>query len=172
MTLTHDIAFTFELALEPQLATAFVRDVATSLRRADFLEALEVRPQPGRPEAVVAASLPVNAALFGQQRLPFESVLTPTPTGARLSGLPLAAARPGWAQVSGEADVAPVAGGSRVRYRFEIAIHLDLPEPEKWGGRALLSMIEFTASKVLERVSARFPEAIRAAAREFEAAQV
>lgn len=178
MELTHDIEFTFDLALAPELATAFVRDVATSLSRADFLEGLEVRPQPGRAERVVVAALPVNAALFGQQRLPFQSVLVPTATGARLSGLPLPAARPGWAQVSGEATVAPApthadaTPASRVHYRFEIAIHLDLPEPERWGGRALLRMIEYTASSVLERVSQQFPGAVQRAARAFEAAQV
>ena len=176
MKLTHDVEFAFDLALEPTLAVSFVRDVATSLAAADFLEGLEVRPQPGRDETIVAAALPVNASLFGQQRLPFQSVVTPTPHGARLDGLPLPSARPGWAQVSGEAvveptDAAPRAVASRVRYRFEITIHLELPEPERWGGRALVRMIEFTAASVLERVTARFPVAIQSAAHAFVAAQ-
>lgn len=55
-------------------------------------------------------------------------------------------------------------------YDFDITIHLNLPEPEKWGGRALLKMIHFTAQRVLESIAADFPEAIQTAATETEAA--
>ena len=76
------------------------------------------------------------------------------------------------AEVSGDARVIPSETGCRVEYGFRIAIHLALPAPEKWGGRALLSMIEFTARNVLAGVMASFPAAVRAAAREVEAAWV
>lgn len=167
MQLSHRIAFTFDLALAPADAIRFVRDVQGSLSHADFLQDLSVE---SAPEPRVYAAIPVNAALFGQQRLPFESVLVPTQRGARLRPLPLVGVGPGWAEVAGLASVASVAGGSRVSYAFDIAIHVELPEPEQWGGRALLKMIEFTAGKVLERVCAKFPEAVKAAAREVEAA--
>lgn len=167
MELSHRIAFTFELALAPAEAVRFVRDVATSLSRADFLEDLTVE---AAAEPRVYAAIPVNAALFGQQRLPFESVLVPRPNGAELRPLPLLDVRPGWAEVAGTASVAPAPMGSQVTYAFDIAIHLELPEPEQWGGRALLKMIEYTASKVLERVCAKFPAAVKSAAREVEAA--
>lgn len=167
MELGHRISFTFDLALSRDAAVRFVRDVKTSLSRADFLEGLTVEDA---PEPRIYASIPVNAALFGQQRLPFESVLVPTPQGAQLRALPLIDVRPGWAEVAGEAHVDTAPGGSRVTYTFDIAIQLELPEPERWGGRALLKMIEFTAGKVLERVCAQFPEAVQAAAREVEAA--
>lgn len=170
MELAHSVRFEFDLALPRPHAIAFVQDVERSLSRADFLEGLEL--EPAGPRTRVRAALPVNAALFGQQRLRFESLLEPTPRGARLEGLPLPEERPGWALVSGAAEVSPAPGGSRVSYRFDIAIHLALPEPEGWGGRALLRMIEYTAAQVLERISARFPEAVRSAAREVEAAYV
>ena len=48
-------------------------------------------------------------------------------------------------------------------------MHLDLPEPEKWGGRALMKMVEYTADRMLERIAAQFPEAIERAAKVFEA---
>ncbi len=167
MELSHRVQFTFELALDEAQAIRFVQDVARSLSRADFLEDLQVEKA---PEPRVYASIPVNAALFGQQRLPFESVLVPTPRGAQLRPLPLVDAGPGWAEVAGRAEVEAVPGGSRVTYLFDIAIHLAVPEPEKWGGRALIKMIEYTASKVLERVCAKFPPAVQAAAREVEVA--
>ena len=167
MELRHQISFTFDLAMSREDAVRFVRDVDTSLSRADFLEDLTVEDA---PEPRIYASIPVNAALFGQQRLPFESVLVPTPHGAELRALPLVDVKPGWAEVAGAAQVERAPAGSRVTYLFDIAIQLELPEPERWGGRALIKMIEFTAAKVLERVCARFPEAVQAAAREVESA--
>ena len=166
MELSHQIRFAFDLALASSDATRFVRDVRASLAQADFLEDLTVEDA---TEPRVFAAIPVNAALFGQHRLPFESVLVPTPRGALLRPLPMVDVRPGWAEVAGVAAVAAAPGGSRVTYEFDIAIHLELPEPEQWGGRALLKMIEFTAGTVLERVCAKFPAAVKAAAREVEA---
>lgn len=166
MRLGHSVRFDFDISLSSAAAKAFVRDVRTSLSQASFLEALEVDDG---PPIEIEATIPVNAALFGQQKLPFRSRLTPTAAGAVLSGLPLDSVRPGWAEVSGEAKVTPLPTGSRVEYRFDIAIHLALPEPDRWGGRALLKMIEYTAATVLERVIARFPDAIQEAARQVEA---
>jgi hypothetical protein len=175
VTLQHQVVFDLELALPRAEALAFVRDVPRSLARATFLEALTVVP--GDPE-LVRAALPVNAAFLGQRSLPFESELVVTEGGARLIGRPIDPDGPGWAEVDGEAEVAPGAAGgradrgARVRYRFDVRVHLRLPEPERWGGRALLHMIEFTARAVLERVTAQFPAAIQAAASEAEAAVV
>jgi hypothetical protein len=138
-----------------------VRDVPLSLSRAAFIRSLQM--QPGNP-ATVIATLPVNAALFGQRLLPFSSTLHPTPKGAKLVSQALDAPGPGWARVDGEAHVEPTPGGSRVRYQFNVRVHIRLPEPERWGGQALLSMIEYTAKTVLERVTASFPDALRAAA--------
>lgn len=148
-------------------AIAFVRDVPRSLSHAGFLRDLQVLA--GEP-ATVAASLPVNAAFFGQHEVPFRSELHETDAGARLVPRTLTPEGPGWAEVSGEVVVQPVGMLSRVHYTFAITIHLALPTAERWGGHALRTMIRFTAATVLEGVTARFPEAVRAAARESIAA--
>ncbi len=167
MTLDHEVDFDVELALAPDEALAFVRDVPRSLAHADFLHALHIE---GVDPTVVVAELPVNAALFGQRRLPFRSELASTPRGARLVGLHLEHDGPGWAQVDGDAEIVPTPTGALVRYRFQIQVHLRLPEAERWGGRALLRMIEYTAQTVLERVTAAFPAALESAARDAERA--
>lgn len=168
MNADHEFAFEVPLAVAPALAVAFVRDVGRSLAHAHFLRGLQV--EPGSP-TIVAASLPINAALFGQRDLPFRSALTPTEGGARLAGLDVDPAGPGWACVSGEAIVRGAPAGSVVRYELLVSVHVDLPEDARWGGRALTRMIEYTAEIVLGRVTAAFPEAIARAGREFELAR-
>jgi len=164
VTLEHEVTFDLHLHLPCEQALAFVRDVPRSLAKADFLRSLRVEA------GMVHATLPVNAALFGQRLLPFTSALEATADGARLLGQPLDHDGPGWAWVDGEAHVAadPLEG-SQVRYRFHVKVHLRLPEAEGWGGQALLRMIGYTAQTVLERVTAAFPAAIEAAARDIEA---
>ena len=169
VTLDHHVDFDLDLTLTPAAALDFVRDVPRSLAHADFLRSLRLE---GNDPIVVTAELPVNAALFGQRLLPFRSVLETTPRGARLVGLPLQHDGPGWALVDGDADVEASPTGTRVRYRFHVQVHLTLPEAERWGGRALLRMIEYTAQTVLERVTADFPAALDAAARDAERATV
>lgn len=164
MRLTHEVAFDFALALDRPTAIAFVRDPMRSLSHAEFLHALQMEE-----DGSVTAELPVNAALFGQRRLRFRSRVQPTPNGARLIACDVDGAA-SWARVSGDARVMPQPEGSRVDYRFAIEIHLALPEPERWGGMALTKMIELTADRVLQRISARFPGAVREAARAYEAA--
>lgn len=163
MRLTRHVAFDVPSTLDRSTAVSFVRDAERSLSHADFLAVLHQDR-----DGIVSAELPVNAALFGQQRLRFRSRLRATPSGALLEGCTLDDV-PGWARVSGEASVVQAPVGSRLDYRFVIEIHLALPEPERWGGRALVKMIEVTADQVLRRVCERFPEAVRSAARAYEA---
>jgi len=161
VTLEHEVTFDLHLNLSLERALAFVRDVPLSLSKADFLRSLRVEA------GMVYATLPVNAALFGQRLLPFQSALETTADGASLLGQPLDHNGPGWAWVDGDAHVAAnPGGGSRVRYRFHVRVHLQLPQAEGWGGQALLRMIGYTAQTVLERVTAAFPAAIEAAARD------
>lgn len=171
MKLSHSVSFNFDLILPQAEAILFVRDVSASLKNASFLENLQV-DYTGQPaeQPIVSANIPVNAALFGQQLLAFESVLEPTPKGASLSSLSVETSEPGWAEVAGEATVYPRLQGSHVQYRFDITIHLHLPKAEKWGGKALTKMIEFTAQKVLENITSQFPCAVQNAAQEVEAA--
>ncbi len=169
MQLTHAVDFTFSLALSQVAAVEFVRDAKTSLSKASFIENLE------QQDNIVTASLPVNAALFGQQVLHFRSRVVPTVKGARLEPLPLETdpekeKQVGWAEVAGEATVKPLPQGSQVTYHFDITIHLLLPKAEKWGGKALTRMIEFTAKHVLETITSGFPKAVQQAAKEVEKA--
>lgn len=173
MKIAHAVHFTFDLELPPVEAVEFVRDVRRSLAKADFIRDMQVFS--ASQQTHVRAVLPVNAAFFGQQELSFESVLSQAPRGAVLSPLPITEPQLGWAEVAGRAEVTGLEtpgcpNGSRVVYDFDITIHLNLPEPEKWGGRALLKMIHFTAQRVLEKMAEDFPRAVQAAAAETEAA--
>ncbi len=165
MQLSHTISFDFDLSLPRHDAIDFVRDVRVSLSKATFIENLEFDLVSGE----VTASLPVNAALFGQQTLLFCSQLVPTATGAALTALEVTTNQPGWAEVAGEAVVRPAVSGSHVTYTFDITIHLHLPKAEKWGTKALSRMIEFTAGKVLQNITSSFPDAVQQAAKEVEA---
>jgi hypothetical protein len=164
MQLTHAVDFTFSLALSKGAAVEFVQDANLSLSKASFIEDLQ------QHDGIVTASLPVNAALFGQQVLHFRSRVVPTIRGARLEPLPLETDQIGWAEVAGEATVKPLPQGSQVTYHFDITIHLRLPKAEKWGGKALTRMIEFTAKHVLETITSGFPKAVQEAAKEVERA--
>lgn len=166
MTFDHAVRFELEVALARDEALSFVRDVRASLARARFLRDLSVGPPRGGGIGIVTATLPVNAALFGQRDLPFRSRLHRTEVGARLEGLPMDAPGPGWAQVSGSVEVTPAAAGSRLAYAFDLRVHVALPEPERWGGHALTKMIAYTASTVLARVTEAFPSAVAEAAAE------
>ena len=168
MKISHKIAFEFDLALEQEQSITFVRDVVTSLDKASFIEDLYVFNEESLGHDYVRANIPINAAMFGQHKLGFQSLLVPTPKGARLQALPFETPKTGWAEVAGEAEVAPLPQGSKVLYHFDITIYLTLPKPEKWGGRALMKMIEYTAQQMLERIAAEFPKAVQTAASEFE----
>lgn|GEM_PF-668354 len=166
MTIDYNVTFSFALPLPLQAALGFVRDVKTSLQYAAFLKEIAVTPDPGSEHQLVRASLPINAALFGQHDLSFKSRLVITPHGARLEGLSLGGDKAGWAELSGEAEVNGLPTGSMAHYTFQIVVHLELPTPEKWGGKALLKMIDLTARTVLASVTEGFPQAVQRAAAE------
>ena len=170
MKIAHAVHFAFDLSLAQRDAVAFVQDAQQSLSKATFIRDLTVFPvQSGTGEQRVQASIPINAALFGQHDLSFESDLIPSAKGARLEPHTPSEPKMGWAEVAGNAEVRPLPSGSHVEYHFNITIHLDLPQPEKWGGQALLKMIHFTAQRVLEGIAAEFPKAVQEAAAETEA---
>lgn len=164
MRLHHSLTTTLDLPLAPSEALAFVQDPEASLRRVAFMRGLAVEPGPTPGGARVSAAMPVFVPVLGAYELEFVSLLEATPRGARLHALPPREPKKGWAEVAGEAEVSPLPGGSRVSYTLDLSVHVALPEPEAWGGRALLKMVEVTAQKVVADIAKGFPEAIRAAA--------
>ncbi|UCH26194.1 MAG: DUF3809 family protein [Trueperaceae bacterium] len=165
MRIDRTVSFSFDLSLSEKEALGFVRDAQLSLSRASFIENLRVERG---VVTSICAELPVNAAFFGQRRLAFRSLIEETADGAKLTSQALADRHPGWAEVAGAARVTPLVCGTRVDYAFEISVHLQLPASEKWGGRALVRLIEFTTTRVLEGLSEKFPEAVREAAHSLE----
>ncbi|MEM6430542.1 MAG: DUF3809 domain-containing protein [Deinococcota bacterium] len=188
MKITNTVTFDIHLMLDQARALDFVRDVRKSLAHASFLSDLHVSDVPNNPfeETLeqphqsaqpvsdlsamqqVEASIVVNAALFGERALSFQSFVRPTAKGARLEALPFSEPKLGWAEVSGTALVQPLPQGSNITYSFDITIHLDLPEAEKWGGKALSKMIHYTAQRTLERITNAFPSDIQSAADAFD----
>ena len=167
MKISNVVHFEFELALGLETAVRFVQDVQQSLSKASFIHDMQLWHDSGQQH--LRASIAVNAALFGQHDLSFESIVHPEAQGAWLEPQVLSEKALGWAEVGGRARVQGLAQGSHVSYDFDITIHLDLPEPEKWGGRALLKMIHFTAERVLSTITEAFPAAVQEAADAFEA---
>lgn len=162
MKLTEALRFGFASELDEAGALRYVRDVKRSLGGANLLGGLQVLP--GEPPRV-SAHLPVTTPLFGRRELPFLSELRNTEAGAELVPLPFTHAGRGWAEVGGEARVEAAGAGSRVEYTLNVTIHLDLPEADRWGTKALTKMIELTAGTVLRQLSERLPRSIEAAAR-------
>jgi len=158
---SHDLGFELSVELDRATALAFVRDVGKVLGRADFLKSVRVE---SGPPVVISAELPVQAASFGGS-LPFVSEVVETDLGARLVPAPAAVGAVGWADVGGEARVfGSGAAPSRLEYEFAVTVTLLTPAAERWGGRALLKMIEIAGANVLRRVVANLPRAVEAAA--------
>ncbi len=168
MKIEHSILFNIELSLSQQDAISFVQSIEHSLSKVTFMSNLQLLHENTLGNDYIRASILINAAMFGQHELDFQSLLIPTTKGARLQALPFDTPKAGWAEVTGEAVVSVLPKGSAVNYDFDITIHLNLPKPERWGGRALLKMVEFTAQRVLEHIAEEFPKAVQAAASEFE----
>lgn len=167
MRLTEDLRFGFSTQLSEAAALAFVRDVERSLAGQHLADSLRV--QSGSP-TLVSASLPVNTPLFGRRELPFVSELHVTPSGARLVPTTTETQGRGWAEVGGEAQVVPEGAGSRIDYALDLTIHLQLPEADRWGTKALTKMIELTASSVLRQLSERLRSSVESAANAYREA--
>ncbi len=168
MKIEHSIPFDIDLSLSQQDAISFVQSVEHSLSKATFINNLQLLHEDTLEHDYICASIPINAAMFGQHQLDFQSLLIPIAKGARLQALPFDTPKASWAEVTGKAVVDSLPKGSTVHYDFDITIHLNLPRPEKWGGEALLKMIEFTAQQVLKHIAEEFPQAVKAAASKFE----
>jgi carbon monoxide dehydrogenase subunit G len=136
-------------------AIAFVRDVQRSLERVAFIKHLRTE------DHEVFADLGVDVPFLGEQHIDFHSRLEPQADGANLIALP--GSGKAWAEVAGQARVTPSEGRSSIRYALQIAVHLDLPIGDQWGGRAFEKMAHATAARAIERMTEQFPAGVLAA---------
>ncbi len=136
-------------------AIAFVRNVQRSLQRVAFIQNLRL------DGSDVFADLGVDVPILGAQRIDFHSRLEPRPDGANLIALP--GAGKAWAEVSGQARAVPEGDHSSIQYALHIAVHLELPIGNQWGGRAFEKMAHATAERAVHRMTEQFPAGVLAA---------
>lgn len=168
LELAESIAFAFVTAMPKTAALSFVRSARSSLADAEFLQGFRVNEG---ERTVVSARLPVHTQFFGRRELPFTSELKAARSGAELKALSAEHPGRGWAEVSGRATVSELGEkewnepSSRIEYELHVRVHLLLPAVERWGGRALLKMVELTGASVLRSLASQFPAAVESAAR-------
>ncbi len=102
-----------------------------------------------RDGEVVEGRLSASVALFGEVGFPFRSRLRADGEAAVLEALPLE--EPFWAELSGRGE----ARERHLHYRVRLRVHADLPDGEKWGGRAFKRLAEATFQRTLERALAQ-----------------
>lgn len=161
--LTREVRFDIPTQLGAQESLDFLRSPSLALQEVGFLTDVRVHP-----DKRVTAELPVNAAFFGKRTVRFNSQVENLPNGARLVSLP-SMDETAVVKVAGQATVVEGPNGANLQYDFQFELIVHVPEPERWGGRALLKMVEITADRVLEKITAEFPEAVRIAAQRHEA---
>lgn len=165
MRISEHAQFVVTVPLAPAVAREFVIHIEYPLAEADFLRNVHIA---GTNPRVVRAEIPVKAGMFGQHALRFASEVHPTESGAKLVPV-LGQSSTGWAELAGNAAVAPAAAGSSVTYDFTFSLELELPGVMRWGEGALTKMIEITAKNILSRLATEFPRTIQAAASRYHA---
>lgn len=163
LRLTRDVRFAIPTRLDAQASLLFLRTPALALQEAKFLSNVHVTP-----DQHVAAELPVNAAFFGKRTVRFESQVENLPAGARLVSLPTMD-ETAVVKVTGQATVGHGSNGCTLHYDFHFELIVHVPEPERWGGRALIKMVEVTADRMLEKITTEFPDAVKRATHAQEA---
>ncbi len=97
-----------------------------------------------------------EAPFFGQVCFPFESELAVDgERRARLRPVRLPEKR-FWAELGGVGELKD----GELRYRLQLVLHAELPEGEKWGGRAFRRMVEAALSRHLSRALSALPERV------------
>lgn len=101
-----------------------------------------------RQESLLSGHLLTDIPLLGEIQFPFQCRISSRgQDSALLQALPLEPAPPFWAELEGKGTIAE---GS-IHYRLEVRIHANLPEGEKWGGKALRRMAEAAFERVVSR---------------------
>jgi carbon monoxide dehydrogenase subunit G len=155
MKLSVERKFRFAYPGSVSEAVAFVQDVRRSLQRVAFIQNLRL------DGSDVFADLGVDVPILGEQRIDFHSRLEARPDGAALIALP--GSGKAWAEVSGQAQATPDGDHSSIRYDLQIAVHLELPIGNQWGGRAFEKMAHATAEHAVQRMTEQFPAGVLAA---------
>ncbi len=129
-------------------AVLYLTDVKKSLAHVSFIENLRLE------QNHIFADLVVDVPVLGSQCLDFDSILEPHATGANL----VAQKREGraWAAVSGQGRAVQTNNQTQIHYALQIAVYLELPSTDKWGGRAFEKMAQATAKTAIERLTREF----------------
>jgi len=97
-----------------------------------------------------------EAPFFGEVCFPFESELAREGDHrARLRPLPIPEKR-FWAELGGVGTL----NDGELRYDVQLVLHAELPEGEKWGGRAFRRMVEAALSRHLSRALSALPKRV------------
>jgi hypothetical protein len=97
----------------------------------------------------IKGQINTKVVLLGEVSLPFHSRLVDLGLGrAGLEALAIDSPPPFWAELSGEGH----ATQGQLHYQMHLRVHAQLPEGEKWGGKALRRMVEATFERAIERV--------------------
>ena len=100
-------------------------------------------------DRVLYGELAVEVALLGDLSFPFRSVLAAEADQARLSALPLEEpVPPFWAELWGTGQ----ASQGVLHFQMHLRLHAQLPQAEKWGGKALRHMAERVFAHTVDRI--------------------
>lgn len=108
-----------------------------------------------RQEEVLGGELVAEIPLLGEIHFPFKSrIVVEGADVARLEPLPLKHEE-FWAELAGGGRAAD----GRIAYDLELRVHAELPEGEKWGGKALRRMAEVAFERTVTRTLEALGEA-------------
>jgi hypothetical protein len=145
--------FILEYPNSLQQAILYLTNVQKSLAHVPFIQGLRLIGNQ------VYADLVVDVPVLGQQRLDFHSVLEPHKSGANLIAQPLQGKA--WAEVSGLGSAVQTNQEVEIHYALSIIVHLELPNADKWGGRAFEKMAQATARTAIERMTREFGHGVQ-----------
>lgn len=100
-------------------------------------------------DRVLYGELGVEVALLGDLSFPFRSVLSSQTNQASLTALPLEEpVPPFWAELWGTGQ----ASEGALHFQMHLRLHAQLPQAEKWGGKALRHMAERVFAHTVDRI--------------------
>ena len=124
-------------------ARMWLQDPVTALSRIKVFRNLKL------DDGILSGHLAASFALIGEVRFPFRSRFSTAADSAELFplGLPAEQNSETMAKLGGRAWL----NGDRVCYQAELELELNMPEGEKWGGRAFRKMAEAAFERTISR---------------------